>query len=70
MKYSTQYLYACEPTEFADLPYREALAYKIDKANLLLVSLTYVPWQTRDEERVGKVLDAIKLNKQLLKELQ
>jgi len=29
---TTRYLYNCEATEFAEMPYKEALYFKIDKA--------------------------------------
>jgi len=39
-KYSTWYLYGIEPAEFADMPYREALRYRIDAAKRHLDAVT------------------------------
>ena len=36
MTHSTQYLYNCKPTEFMNLPYHEALKYKIQKCSNLM----------------------------------
>lgn len=66
---STQHLYNCSPTEFADLPYREALVFKRDKAKERLTELTYQHYSVRDDEHINAVSKAHKLNINLLEEL-
>ena len=39
-KHSTRYLYGIDPAEFADLPYREALQYRIDAGRRHLDAVT------------------------------
>ena len=70
LEYSTIYLYNCEPSEFANLPYREALQYKLDKANELIYELTKPSYIDIDDERISAVLNAIKLCEGLLDELK
>jgi len=36
---STQYLYDCDASEFMDLPYRDALKFKVDKCIKLMTKL-------------------------------
>jgi hypothetical protein len=67
---TTQYLYNVSPKEFAELPYHQALQYKIDKAKELIVTLLEPSYQNRDDERIKAVFDAIKWNQKLLQELK
>ena len=69
MKHSTTYLYGVEPSEFADLPYTEALIYKRNSAKQLISTLMDTHHSKRDEERVSAVFSAIKFNQQLLEEI-
>jgi len=66
---TTEYLYGCQSTEFADLPYREALVYKLTKAKSLLYELVYTHYTIRDDFRIHDIGKAISFNEKLLKEL-
>jgi len=66
---STEYLYNCSPQEFIALPYKQALEYKFNKAQMLLFELMEVHYSQRDDERVKHVFNAVKFNQKLLEEL-
>jgi len=67
---TTQYLYDIDPSEFADMPYKDALAYKVEAGRKLISHLMYdFHYSERDDVRANKVHAAIKFNNQLLKEL-
>jgi len=66
----TEYLYNCSPTEFASLPYQEALEVKMEKARELLRVLVDVPLKDRDLRRISEVADAMRFNRELLDELR
>lgn len=70
MTHSTQYLYDINPTILADIPYKQALEYKISSANVLLAKLLAPHYSVRDYERVIDVHRAIKFNQSLLSELK
>ena len=67
---STKYLYDITPNSFAFLPYVEALEFKISAANTLLTQLLTPHFTKRDYIRIGDVINAIKFNQSLLKELK
>ena len=67
---TTVYLYNVNPSKFANLPYTDALNYKITAAKQLLTELIKPHYSERDSYRINSVIDAIKHNKQLLEELQ
>lgn len=66
----TQYLYDCNPAEFASLGYQEALEYKIKKARELLRELVEVELKERDLARIAAVIEAERFNKALLDEMK
>ncbi len=70
MKYTTQYLYGCEPTEFVDLPYGEALLYKIRAGKKLVYILIEEHYSTRDDIRINAIGKADKHNRELLTEVK
>lgn len=49
--------------------YQEALEYKIHNAKELRGKLLEVDYQTRDDERLNKVIKAIKFNEGLIEEM-
>ena len=67
----TKYLYDISPDKFIVLPYIDALKVKIDAAKVLLHKLVHdeCNWADRDNERINRVISAIKFNEYLLKEL-
>ena len=67
--HTTEYLYGIQSSEFANLPYTEAIRYKLDKAKILIYELVYHDYRTRDDLRILKIGKAIKFNNQLLEEL-
>ena len=67
---ATHYLYDCDPLEFSELPYKDALEYKRDKADALLHTITYQHYSVRDDERSNAVHKAAKHCRELLKELE
>ena len=67
---TTQYLYGCEPTDFAMLLYVDALEYKKLKAKELIYELMEEHYAIRDDERVLAIGKAIKFCDDLLKELE
>jgi hypothetical protein len=70
MKHSTSYLYDCNPADFAELPYKEALQFKLDKANKLIYTLMEPNFMDRDDVRTKAVFAAAKFCKGLLDELK
>lgn len=70
MSHSTDYLYDCEPSNFAYMPYTEALEYKIEQANVLLGRLLKPHHSEREHARIQKATKAINHNKELLNELK
>jgi len=79
----TEYLYGCSPKEWADLPYKEALKKRIEKARELkakLVEKVYTTSQPKTEEeyeewsklsqREVAVQRAIEFNETLIKEIE
>jgi len=67
---TTLYLYGIEPTEFADMHYKEALEYKIECAKQLISSLYDDPFGSREDKRIDDIFEAIEFNERLLKELK
>ena len=67
---TTKYLYNCLPTEFMDLPYSEALQYKIDRADELVTELFKPHYMNRDNGRLRDVFAAVSHNENLLKEIK
>lgn len=67
---TTQYLYDIEPTEISDMPYKEALKYKLSNAKELIHTLHMSEFDYRDEERIREVFDAIELTEYLIRELR
>ena len=80
MKRTTKELYGCSPSDFADLPYNEALFHKAELAKIRLKEVTRLlnglgPKATYDEySRLAylqqDILCAIKHNEELIDELQ
>ena len=70
MAKSTMYLYNIDPHVLADIPYKQALEYKIEAANILISELLIPHYTVRDYVRVADVLNAIKFNEVLLSELK
>lgn len=73
----TEYLYDCDPEEFADLPYREALRFKLERAKTLSVRLDAQIRQAKDwtdafplRARYHHVRGAILHNEALIEELE
>ena len=77
----TEYLYGISAKEFADMPYRDALKYKIQKAKELLRKVTLEADKYFREGanydnmqqafyRQREILEAIQFNEKLLKELE
>lgn len=67
--HSTQYLYDCEPTEFMNLTYVDALHYKIDKTEKLITKLLEPYYTERDFTHLRQVQIARNFNQELIKEL-
>ena len=67
---TTHYLYACSSTDFMDLPYRQALEFKRDKAHALIGLLHQPHYNERDDERLLSVIKSEKFNRELLEELE
>ena len=64
---STQELYDCDPSDFADMPYREALRYKLRKGRELFERLFL---EDIEHERQFYVHKAIRHTEGLLRELE
>lgn len=67
---TTQYLYGVKPSQFKDMPYREALEFKLQNAKALIEMLHIPELGSRDEERIREVFDAIGLTEYLIRELR
>lgn len=65
----TEYLYDVHPKQFAELPYKDALTFKIQAATQLRGALLEADFWTRDDERLNSVIKAIKFNEALLEEI-
>ena len=66
------YLYGIEPkfmSTLADMPYKQALLFKISLAKQVLTELLSVGFMEQDTPRINKVSKTIKFNEQLLDEL-
>ena len=70
MTKSTEYLYDINPTVLADMPYKQALEYKVSSANVLLATLLVPHYSIRDYVRIADINRAIKFNQSLLSELK
>ena len=70
MSKSTNYLYNCSPHEFADLPYKEALQFKYDKANELAKQLVQPHYSEQDFDHQNDVWSARSHCQALLDELK
>ena len=70
MTKSTTYLYDIDPTILADMPYKQALEYKVSSANVLLAKLLAPHYSVRDYVRIADINRAIKFNQSLLSELK
>ena len=66
---TTQYLYNCSPSEFANLSYKEALIFKRDAAYKLITRLYRKHFRRRDQQRLRAVIGAEKFNANLLTEI-
>jgi len=66
---TTKYLYNCNPDEFSNKPYIEALHYKIQKTIELVAKLYDINYKTRDIQRISDVINARKFNENLINEL-
>lgn len=64
------YLYNLEPRVLANMPYKQALEYKIKAASILVSELLIPHYTVRDYVRVTDVFNAIKFNESLLSELK
>lgn len=69
MTHSTLYLYGIRASVLADMPYKQALEYKVASANALLAELLIPHYEVRDYERIADIHRAIKFNESLIKEL-
>lgn len=69
MKHTTQYLYNINPSKFSNMPYSQALQFKIDSAKKLIDDLQRVHYTQRDDERLNATYRAISFNYRLLEEL-
>lgn len=67
---TTQYLYNLEPSVLADMPYKQAIQLKKQKASELLKELHQPGFMEQDDERIKAVYKAEKFNTQLLEELK
>ncbi len=68
--YSTSYLYGVEPSAFRNLPYEEAIRFKVDAAKTLFDELYLIPhFSQRDEQHVDAVYKAWRHSRKLLAEL-
>jgi hypothetical protein len=65
---TSEYLYGVSSDVWWDMPYGEAIEFKIGCAEILLRKLYLVGFMDRDEVRATAVTNAIKHNKGLLKE--
>jgi len=66
----TKYLYDVDVTEFQDMPYKEALVFKLKAAKTLFDELYLIPhFSERNESRVDAVYKALKFNRKLLAEI-
>ena len=66
------YLYRVAPvymTELADLPYKQALLTKVNLGKQLMSELMSLHFMQQDTQRINKVANAIKFNKELIAEL-
>ncbi len=70
MAKSTTYLYDIDPTVLADMPYKQALEYKVSSANVLLAKLLAPHYSIRNYVRIADINRAIKFNQSLLSELK
>ena len=75
------FLYGCDPEEFADMPYREAIKYKIAAAKTTMHTVAsqlddmYKRGAVREEYqqseyRLTKIKDSIEFNERLLNEIE
>lgn len=67
---TTQYLYNCDPIEFANLSYKDALEFKALAAKRLIKELYQVHYLERDQAYLSDVINAENHNLNLLKEIQ
>lgn len=68
-----EYLYGLtkeQVKELKEMKYEEALKYKIECAQTVLVRLHYPHFTKRDTARISRVQKAIKFNEMLLEELK
>jgi len=66
---ATTYLYGVEPTEFVNLPYGEALLYKLAAGKRLVYELIEEHYSSRDDIRINAIGKADKHNRALLEEV-
>ena len=67
---TTKYIYNIEPSEFADLPYKEALQVKLEAAQSQCKYYVHTAHDWLNNPRFDAAYKAVKHNKQLLEELQ
>ncbi len=67
---TTQYLYGVKSSQFKDMQYKKALKFKLQSAKALIKILHIPEFDSRDEERIREIFDAIELTEYLLKEIQ
>ena len=70
MSNSTSYLYDCNPSVFIQMPYIDALKFKIKQAEQLLHRLFEPHHTLRDHTRIQKVRKAIAFNEKLIREVK
>ena len=66
---TTQYLYNIQPKILADMTYRKAIEYKLEKGKELVGRLLEPHYSERDDERCNAVYRAQSFNRKLLEEL-
>ena len=67
---TTEHLYGIESSILSEMPYKEALEFKLKSATQLIQSLYHVEMGKRDDNRIDEVFDAIDFTEKLLKELK
>ena len=67
--HTSEYLYGIDPSTFAEMPYREAIEFKIKQTKLVIHELLEIDFMIRDDERLHAVIKAQSFNNELLDEL-
>ena len=69
MNKTSNYLYGVNPKLFKDLLYKDALQFKVECCDLLLMGLMEVNYKDRDDYRIYRIMKARKFNEALITEL-